>query len=122
MSTRREYYKSLAEALGVPHEIEAVPIDKLLRHSPRGNIYEVVVDISRRSEQILSELTEELREKLRELDTQEDIALRDEEAMRELQAEIRQWVEIYRALPKPTLIAIWEKLKNDLPAPSSEPA
>ncbi|MCX7606803.1 MAG: hypothetical protein N2170_06030 [Bacteroidia bacterium] len=113
MSTRREHYKSLAERLGVPQEIEPLPIKDLIQHSAQGNIYDVVVDISKRSEEILAELTDELREKLRDLDTQEDVAQRDDESMRELQTEIRQWVELYRALPKPTLIAIWEKLKSE---------
>lgn len=110
MSTRREYYKSLAERLGVPHELEAIPISLLIQRSPRANIYQVVSDMSRRAEAILDELTQELRQKLQELDTYEDAALRDEEASRELQQEIRQWVERYRGLPKPTLIALWEKL------------
>ncbi|MCS7188589.1 MAG: hypothetical protein RMJ66_00965 [Bacteroidia bacterium] len=119
MSTRREYYVSLAERLKVPQEIEPLPIKDLLLHSPTGNIYEVVSDISRRAENILAELTGELREKLKELDVQEDIAQRDETSMRELQAEIRQWVELYRSLPKPTLIAIWEKLNEKVPNSSS---
>lgn len=67
--------------------------------------------MSRRSEQILSELTQELRAKLDELNAQEDISQRgDTELQQQLQWEIQQWVELYRSLPKPTLIALWEKL------------
>jgi len=110
MSTRREYYKSLAEKLGVPHELEAIPISLLLKRSPKGNIYQGVSEMSRRAEAILGELTQELRQKLQELDTFEETALRDEEASRALQQEVRQWVSLYRSLPKPTLIALWEKL------------
>jgi hypothetical protein len=120
MSTRREYYKSLAENLSVPQEIEPLPIKTLLQRSPTSNLYEVVSEMSRRSEQILSELTEELREKLRNIDTQEDAALRDDQSMRELQAEIRGWVELYRALPKPTLIAVWEKLAAEASSESGQ--
>jgi len=90
--------------------LEAIPISLLLQRAPKGNIYQVVSEMSRRAETILDELTQELRQKLQELDTYEDAALRDEEASRELQREIRQWVEMYRGLPKPTLIALWEKL------------
>ncbi|MCS7152863.1 MAG: hypothetical protein N2253_06220 [Bacteroidia bacterium] len=111
MSTRREYYKSLAEQLQVPQEIEPVAIKELLRRSARENIYEVVLSMSKRSEQILSELTEELRTKLQEINAQEDLTQRgDPEAQQQLQNELQRWVELYRSLPKPTLIALWEKL------------
>lgn len=95
----------------MPQEIEPVPIKELLRRSPQNNIYEVVSDMSRRSEHILSELTEELRAKLQEITAQEEATQRgDTEAQQQLQIELRQWVELYRSLPKPTLIALWEKL------------
>jgi len=95
----------------VPQEIEPVPIKELLRRSSQNNIYEVVSDMSRRAENILSELTEELRAKLQEITAQEEAMQRgDTEAQQQLQIELRQWVELYRSLPKPTLIALWEKL------------
>lgn len=95
----------------MPQEIEPVPLKELLRRSPQNNIYEVVSDMSRRSEHILSELTEELRAKLQEITAQEEATQRgDTEAQQQLQIELRQWVELYRSLPKPTLIALWEKL------------
>ncbi len=95
----------------MPQEIEPVPIKELLRRSSQNNIYEVVSDMSRRAENILSELTEELRAKLQEITAQEEAMQRgDTEAQQQLQIELRQWVELYRSLPKPTLIALWEKL------------
>ncbi|MCX8112770.1 MAG: hypothetical protein N3E49_06210 [Bacteroidia bacterium] len=116
MSTRREYYKSLAEQLQVPQEIEPVSIKELLRRSTQNNIYEVTVSMSRRSERILSELTEELRTKLQDISAQEDLTHRgDPELQQQLQAELQQWVELYRSLPKPTLIALWEKLHETPP-------
>ncbi|MDW8417376.1 MAG: hypothetical protein RML92_07510 [Bacteroidia bacterium] len=72
MSTRREYYKSLAERLQVPQEIEPVPIKDLLLRSPQNNIYEIVFNVSRRAEQILSELTDELRTKLQDISAHEE--------------------------------------------------
>lgn len=102
----------------MPQEIEPVPIKELLLRSPQNNIYEVVSQVSRRAESILSELTEELRTKLQEISAQEDLTQRgDAEAQQYLQAELQQWVELYRSLPKPTLIALWEKL-HEPPAES----
>lgn len=110
MNTRREHYRSLAEQLQVPQEIEPVSIKDLLLRSPQNNIYEVVSDVSRRAEQILSELTEELRARLQDISAQEDQTQKDAEVQQRLQAELQQWVELYRSLPKPTLIALWEKI------------
>lgn len=64
--------------------------------------------MSRRAEAILSELTEELVAKLEDISAHED--QKDAEVQRQLQLELQQWVELYRSLPKPTLIALWEKL------------
>lgn len=110
MTTRREYYKSLAEQLNVPQEISTLPIKVLIEGTESHNIYEVTAKISRRAEEILGELTQELREKLQELDAQEDIMQREEPAARELQQQMQRWVELYRAIPKPSLIAIMEEL------------
>lgn len=73
--------------------------------------------MSRRAEEILSELTQELRAKLDEINAQEDLMQRDPAQQQELQAALQQWVELYRSLPKPTLISLWEKLHE---APSTE--
>ncbi len=115
MTTRREYYKSRAEQLNVPQEIEPLPIKFLIEGSKDHNIYEVTTKISRRAEQILDELTQELREKLQELNAQEDMLQREDPAAKELQQEIQRWVELYRAIPKPSLIAIMEELHKEAP-------
>ena len=72
------------------------------------------MDISRKAEQIVQEMTAELRERVQALDMQED-ALRlggtDQSAIEA----IRREVESYRALPKPALIAVWEALYGEYP-------
>lgn len=113
MTTRREYYKSRAEQLQVPQEIVPLPIKALLEGIESHNIYEITTKISRRAEAILSELNQELREKLQELNAQEDMLLREDSAAREVQQEIQGWVEQYRAIPKPSLIAIMEELHKE---------
>ncbi|MEN2992701.1 MAG: hypothetical protein ABDH91_04025 [Bacteroidia bacterium] len=120
MSTRREHYVSLAEKLGVPQEIEAVSIQALIERSPQRNLYEVVVAMSRRAEQILTELTQELRDKLTELNKYEEVALRDPKQIEMLREETQNWVRLYRSLPKPSLIALWEKLEEP-PVPPATP-
>ncbi len=125
MSTRREYYKSRAEVLQVPHEIESIPIEVLLRRQAESNIYARCVDISSYAERILAELTQELRGRLQELDMRED-TLRPESGRSVVVVEgtknatesatleeIRQEVEQYRALPKPALLAMWEAIYGD---------
>ncbi|MCS6894939.1 MAG: DNA-directed RNA polymerase subunit omega, partial [Bacteroidia bacterium] len=88
-------------------------IKDLLLRSPQNNIYEIVFNVSRRAEQILSELTDELRTKLQDISAHEDLTQRgDPETQQYLQAELQQWVELYRSLPKPTLIALREKLNE----------
>ena len=72
------------------------------------------MDISRKAEQIVEEMTAELRERVQALDMQED-ALRLGGADQSTIEAIRQEVESYRALPKPALIAIWEALYGEYP-------
>lgn len=124
MSTRREYYKFRAEALNVPSEVEPIPLVALLEKEAESNIYARCVDISRYAERILAELMQELRERLQELDMREDMRLdlsrissgvesarAGAEAL--WQEEIRREAEQYRALPKPSLIAMWEAIYGE---------
>jgi DNA-directed RNA polymerase subunit K/omega len=74
---------------------------------PTGNIYEAVSIISKRANQISSELKEELSGKLQEFTTHTDNL---EEVF-----ENREQIEIskhYERLPKPALIAIQEFLED----------
>ncbi len=74
------------------------------------------MDISRKAEQIVEEMTAELRERIQTLDMQED-ALRLGGIDQSMVEAIRQEVESYRALPKPALIAVWEALYGEYPLP-----
>ncbi|MCD6112751.1 MAG: DNA-directed RNA polymerase subunit omega [Bacteroidales bacterium] len=74
-----------------------------------GNIYETVAALSKRANQISSELKEELIKKISEFASTTDNL---EEIF-----ENREQIEIakyYERLPKPTLIAIHEYLENEL--------
>ncbi len=74
-----------------------------------GNIYESLVVVSTRSNQIAQELKEELRQKLDEFASYSDNL---EEIF-----ENREQIEIskfYEKLPKPTLIALQEFLDNKI--------
>ena len=74
-----------------------------------GNIYEAVVLLSKRSNQIAKEIKEELGKKIEEFSTSSDTL---EEVF-----ENREQIEIakfYETLPKPTLIAIHEYLHDQL--------
>src|SRR6185436_12209043 len=76
---------------------------------PTGNIYEAVSIISKRANQISSELKEELSGKLQEFNTHTDNL---EEVF-----ENREQIEIskhYERLPKPALIAIQEFLDDKI--------
>ncbi len=117
MSTRKEYYESRARTLKVPHEIEPIPIAHLLSKHPQNNIYLNCVDIARQAEQIVSELTAELRERIQHLDMQED-AMRLGGTDQDTIEAIREEVRTYRALPKPALIAVWEALYGQYPSES----
>ena len=115
MSTRKEYYESRAKALKVPYEIEPIPIALLLSKHPSNNIYQNCVDIARRAERTVVELSKELRERIEQLDMQED-ALRLGGVDEGMVEAIRQEVESYRALPKPALLAVWEALYGEYPS------
>lgn len=74
-----------------------------------GNVYETIVMLSRRSNQISKEIKEELGRKIEEFATTSDTL---EEVF-----ENREQIEIakfYEALPKPTLIAIHEYLHKQI--------
>lgn len=73
------------------------------------------MDISRKAERTVEELSKELRERIEQLDMQED-ALRLGGVDQGVVEAIRQEVESYRALPKPALLAIWEALYGVYPA------
>jgi len=74
-----------------------------------GNIYETVAILTKRANQIASEMKEELNKKIEEFATNNDSL---EEVF-----ENREQIEIakfYERLPKPTLIAIHEFLNDDI--------
>ena len=74
-----------------------------------GNIYESLVVISKRANQIASEMKDELNSKLSEFNSSTDNL---EEVF-----ENREQIEIskyYERLPKPTLIAIQEYMENKI--------
>ena len=74
-----------------------------------GNLYETLVVISKRANQIASEMKEELNAKLSEFNTSTDNL---EEVF-----ENREQIEIskyYERLPKPTLIAVQEYQENKI--------
>ena len=74
-----------------------------------GNLYETLVVISKRANQIASEMKEELNSKLSEFNTSTDNL---EEVF-----ENREQIEIskyYERLPKPTLIAVQEYMENKI--------
>ncbi len=73
------------------------------------NIYETVVALSKRADQISTQLKEELNSKIEEFTTQTDNL---EEVF-----ENREQIEIarfYERLPKPTLLSTWEYYKGNL--------
>ena len=74
-----------------------------------GNIYSAIVALEKRSNQISSELKEELLGKLDEFATQNDNL--DEIFENKEQIEVSKF---YEKLPKPTLIAIRELLDDEL--------
>ena len=74
-----------------------------------GNIYETVVILTKRANQIAAEMKEELNKKIEEFATNNDSL---EEVF-----ENREQIEIakfYERLPKPTLIAIHEFLHDEI--------
>ena len=91
-----DYRKSMAPATTITRDI-----DKITENT--GNIYETVIIVSRRSNQIAVEMKQELNKKLEEFASYSDNL---EEVF-----ENREQIEIskfYEKLPKPTLIALQE--------------
>lgn len=91
-----DYRKSVAPATTVTRDI-----DKLIRDT--GNIYETVIIVARRANQIAVEMKQELNKKLEEFASYSDNL---EEVF-----ENREQIEIskfYERLPKPTLLALQE--------------
>ena len=90
-------------------EKEAVTRDLSKIMEPTGNIYESVVIMSIRANQINNVMKEELKQKIRDFATEQD-------NMEEIN-ENREQIEVsrfYERLPKPTLIAIEEFLNNEI--------
>ena len=83
--------------------------DNKLLEDKVGNIYEAIVALEKRSNQISSELKEELINKLDEFATHNDNL--DEIFENKEQIEVSKF---YEKLPKPTLIAIRELLDDQL--------
>lgn len=90
-------------------ETSAVTRQKDLFHAGTGNIYETVAILSKRANQISTEIKEELHKKIGEFASASDNL---EEVF-----ENREQIEIakfYERLPKPTLIAVHEFLNDQI--------
>ncbi len=95
-------------------EIKQVPTSTVTRNlselaKPTGNIYETVMIIAKRANQISANVKQELSQKLEEFSNYADTL---EETF-----ENREQIEIskhYERLPKPTLIAIEEFRNNEI--------
>lgn len=97
-----DYKKTAASTTSITRDLDKVDIET-------GNIYESVIIISKRSNQISIELKEELNLKLEEFASFTDNL---EEVF-----ENREQIEIsrfYERMPKPTLIAIEEFMNNEI--------
>ena len=97
-----DYKKSKAPTTTITRDLDKI-------ESPTGNIYETVMIISKRSNQISVEMKQELNRKLEEFAYYTDNL---EEVF-----ENREQIEIskfYERLPKPTLIALQEFLDNEI--------
>ncbi len=95
-------------------EIKQVPTNTITRNlselaKPTGNIYETVMIIAKRANQISANVKQELSKKLEEFSNYADTL---EETF-----ENREQIEIskhYERLPKPTLVAIEEFRNNEI--------
>ncbi|HIR94801.1 MAG TPA: DNA-directed RNA polymerase subunit omega [Candidatus Coprenecus stercorigallinarum] len=95
-------------------EIKQVPTNTITRNlselaKPTGNIYETVMIIAKRANQISANVKQELSQKLEEFSNYADTL---EETF-----ENREQIEIskhYERLPKPTLVAIEEFRNNEI--------
>ena len=97
-----DFKKIKAESTSVPRNLTDL-------ESQTGNIYETVMILGKRSNQIASEMKEELSQKLQEFASYSDNL---EEVF-----ENREQIEIskyYERLPKPTLIAYEEYLQHQI--------
>ena len=97
-----DYRKSMAPSTTVTRNLEMMTKDT-------GNIYETVIIVARRSNQISVEMKQELNKKLEEFASYTDNL---EEVF-----ENREQIEIakyYEHLPKPTLISINEYLHGEI--------
>ena len=97
-----DYRKSLAPVTTVTRNLDLMTKDT-------GNIYETVIVVARRSNQISVEMKQELNKKLEEFASYSDNL---EEVF-----ENREQIEIskfYERLPKPTLIALQELEENKI--------
>ena len=97
-----DYKKTNAETSSVTRDLRGLDIKT-------GNIYESLVVISKRANQIASEMKDELNSKLSEFNSTTDNL---EEIF-----ENREQIEIskyYERLPKPTLIAVQEFTENKI--------
>ena len=104
-----DYRKSVAPTTTVTRNMELLTKDT-------GNVYETVIIVSRRSNQISVEMKQELNKKLEEFASFTDNL---EEVF-----ENREQIEIskfYERLPKPALIALQEFLDNNIYFRVSEP-
>jgi len=86
-----------------------ITYDKNKIEAPTQNIYEAITIISKRSEQISSDLKSELIEKLEEFATYTDSL--DEVFENKEQIEVSKY---YEKLPKPTAIAVQEWLDGKI--------
>jgi len=90
-------------------ETTTIPRDVIDLERTTGNVYETVMILAKRSNQIASEMKEELNQKLQEFASYTDNL---EEVF-----ENREQIEIskyYERLPKPTLIAYEEFLQDQI--------
>ena len=95
-------------------EIKQVPTNTVTRNlselaKPTGNIYETVMIIAKRANQISANVKQELSQKLEEFSNYADTL---EETF-----ENREQIEIskhYERLPKPTLVAVEEFRNNEI--------
>jgi hypothetical protein len=97
-----DYKKIDADSMAISRNTEKI-------ERPTGNIYESVASMSIRSEQIAGELKNEFEEKVSEFQSVTD-------SLEEIY-ENREQIEVaryYESLPKPTLMATWELLNDEL--------
>ena len=95
-------------------KIAQVPVNTVTRNladfaAPTGNVYESVMIIAKRSNQIAAEMKDELSKKLVEFGSHTDTL--DEVFENEEQIQISRY---YERLPKPTLIATQEFLEDNV--------